>query len=83
MSESNPLAWKGNKSQVIPVETIDKISSEELVSAERQMEVIATSLRDLAYRVEEGKPDYLVFLDLSARLLATPYQKYLNEKMGR
>jgi orotate phosphoribosyltransferase-like protein len=66
---------------VVPLEKIDAINAEELDIANKQIEMIKGSLQDLAHRIEEDKPDIVVFLDLSARLFGSPFLKYLSETM--
>ena len=85
MSESLHNSWgkKFGRSNVPSLEQIDTLGKERLEDARKQIEVIAESLRDLAQKIEDEKPDVLVFLDVSARLLGSPYKKYLSERMGR
>jgi hypothetical protein len=83
MNEAGPQPLRGGENDVPSLESIDKLLAKELNRAGQELEIIGESLRALAQRVERERPDALVFLDLSARILGTPYQKYLTEKMGK
>jgi orotate phosphoribosyltransferase-like protein len=63
-------------------DTVDQELARELELVCEQLEIIAPSLRDLAHRIEQMKPDTLVFLDKSARIFGTPYLQYLTATMG-
>jgi len=67
---------------VTSLEEIDAIQAEELQMATKQIEEIKESLKDLAHRIEVEEPQLLIFLDVSARVLGTPFLKYLSEIMG-
>ncbi len=84
MGEAGPKTRKEGAGTPVPsLEAIDTLLSEEQDKAEKELAIIGESLRTLAQKIEQDRPDVLVFLDLSARILAAPYQKYLSERMGR
>lgn len=73
---------KVGNTPVPPLEEIDRSLDLLLYETHKQLEVIGESLIELALEIETNKPDAIVFLDLSARILGSPYKKYLRETMG-
>ncbi len=65
-----------------PIEEIEKGHSDLLERARRELEMITPSLKDLVARIENEKPDSVLFLDKGARILAAPIRKYLHDHMG-
>ncbi len=83
MEKSPKFNKKGApKNQVTSIEELKLNKEKAFAEAEEQLEILKVSLQDLAHRIEEEKPDVLVFLDMSARMFGTPYLKYLRETMG-
>ncbi|HEY0010668.1 MAG TPA: hypothetical protein VGB97_01990 [Candidatus Paceibacterota bacterium] len=82
--KKDATAFEGGvgKSNVMPLEEFDEIAAETIEGAERELEMIAPSLQDLARRIQREQPDAVVFLDMSARIFGSPYKKYLSESMG-
>ncbi len=66
-----------------PIEQIEKEHSDLIERARRELEIIAPSLKDLVAKIEEEKPDSVLFLDKGARILAAPVRKYLHDRMGK
>lgn len=65
-----------------PIEEIEKEHFDLLERARRELEMITPSLKDLVARIENEKPDSVLFLDKGARILAAPVRKYLHDHMG-
>lgn len=53
-----------------PIEEIEKEHSDLFERARRELETITPLLKDLVARVENEKPDSVLFLDKGARILA-------------
>jgi adenine/guanine phosphoribosyltransferase-like PRPP-binding protein len=68
-------------SPATPLDDIDASLAIGLDKASHDIEMIKSSLKDLAQRIQSEKPDVVVFLDLSARIFGTPYLRYLKETM--
>lgn len=69
-------------SNVPSLEQIDQLISNRIREVEKQLNLIAPALRELAEKIEQEKPHAVVFLDVSARIFGTPYLKHLRKKMG-
>lgn len=65
-----------------PIEDIEKERADLIERARKELEIIASSLKDLADTIENEKPDVVLFLDKGARILAAPFRKYLYDRMG-
>ncbi len=65
-----------------PIEQIEKEHADLIERAQRELEIIAPSLKDLVAKIENEKPDSVLFLDKGARILAAPVRKYLHDRMG-
>ncbi|MDB5260682.1 MAG: hypothetical protein JWN37_913 [Candidatus Nomurabacteria bacterium] len=65
-----------------PIQDIEKEHSALIERARQELEIIAPSLKDLVGRIEEEKPDFVLFLDKGARIIAAPIRKYLRDHMG-
>lgn len=67
-----------NKKEILPM---PKELDENLVNkTEEHLEIIKDSLRDFVKRIQNEKPDMVIFLDKSARVFGEPIFKYLNEQ---
>lgn len=58
----------------------EEVNSVQLNNAEKQLEVIKDSLKDFIDRIVKEEPDYVIFLDKSARMFASPINKYLGTR---
>lgn len=66
------------KKEILPM---PKDFDENLVNkSEEHLEIIKDSLRDFVKRIQDDKPDMVIFLDRSARVFGEPIFKYLNEQ---
>ena len=68
--------------EVTSIQETEKIYSELEQRADQELREIGPSLRDLAHRIVNEKPDTIIFLDVSARIFGTPFMQYLTERMG-
>lgn len=65
-----------------PVEEIEKERADLVERARLELEVITPALKDLVAKIESERPDFVLFLDKGARVLAAPVRKYLSDHMG-
>lgn len=65
-----------------PIKEIEKECFDLIERARQELEAITPSLKDLVARIENEKPDLVLFLDKGARILAAPVRKYLSGRMG-
>lgn len=63
-----------------PLDFIKRRNAELLQTADKQLEQIGPSLRDLTQRILDQKPDVVIFLDKSARIFAGPMFRFLRER---
>lgn len=79
----NRAPRRRSEPNVEPLEAYDKLNAEHLSETDRQLELLRGPLQDIAHRAEAERPDELLFLDRSARILGTPYLKFLGQRMGK
>jgi hypothetical protein len=65
-----------------PVAEIEKERAELVERAQKELEIIEPSLKELVETIEREKPDMVLFLDKGARVFAGPFRKHLFELMG-